>query len=123
MTEVIGYKNPPKNSQFKKGFSGNPSGRPKKPPTMHSDLAEALQALSIYRGARMTVQRALVQRLLDEAIAGEPKDVIATARLLLAQPPHDDPSEEDPRAADDARFVAELELTATSQQAEGAGND
>lgn len=27
----IGYKNPPKHSQFKKGQSGNPNGRPKAP--------------------------------------------------------------------------------------------
>lgn len=26
----VGYKNPPKNTQFKKGQSGNPKGRPKK---------------------------------------------------------------------------------------------
>src|ERR1700730_14484659 len=27
----VGYRNPPKNGQFKKGQSGNPRGRPKKP--------------------------------------------------------------------------------------------
>ena len=27
--DPVGYKNPPKNSQFKKGQSGNPKGRPK----------------------------------------------------------------------------------------------
>ena len=34
----IGYRKPPKSSQFKKGISGNPSGRPKKP----SDFLSAL---------------------------------------------------------------------------------
>jgi hypothetical protein len=34
----IGYSKPPKNGQFKKGASGNPSGRPKKP----SDFLSAL---------------------------------------------------------------------------------
>jgi len=28
--EEVGYKNPPKHTQFKKGQSGNPNGRPKK---------------------------------------------------------------------------------------------
>ena len=27
----VGYRKPPKNGQFKKGHSGNPKGRPKKP--------------------------------------------------------------------------------------------
>jgi Family of unknown function (DUF5681) len=122
MTEYVGYKHPPKASQFQKGYSGNPAGRPKKPPTMQADLAEALQAPITHGGVRMTVQRALIQRLLDEAIAGEHKDLIATTRLLLAQPPYQDSSEDDPRAVDDAQFVAELELTATSHT-EGAGNE
>jgi hypothetical protein len=28
-TEKVGYKNPPKNTQFQPGKSGNPAGRPK----------------------------------------------------------------------------------------------
>lgn len=119
MTEIIGYQRPPKSTQFKKGTSGNPAGRPKKPPTLHSELADAMQAVVVHQGTRMTVQRALIQRLLDEALAGDPKDLIATARLLLTQLPHDN-SENDPRAADDAQFVAELELTATTQAEDAA---
>ena len=30
LEKKVGYKNPPKHSQFKKGVSGNPAGRKKK---------------------------------------------------------------------------------------------
>jgi Family of unknown function (DUF5681) len=33
----VGYGKPPKTSQFKKGESGNPSGRPKKPTDSDSE--------------------------------------------------------------------------------------
>jgi Family of unknown function (DUF5681) len=39
----IGYRNPPKSGQFKKGISGNPSGRPKKPSDSASELMKELQ--------------------------------------------------------------------------------
>jgi hypothetical protein len=40
----IGYGKPPKRSQFKKGISGNPSGRPKKPSDFASELKKELQS-------------------------------------------------------------------------------
>ena len=36
----VGYKNPPKSTQFKKGQSGNPAGRKKKP--VPKSLLEAM---------------------------------------------------------------------------------
>jgi hypothetical protein len=40
----IGYGKPPKSRQFKKGVSGNPSGRPKKPSDSASELMKELQS-------------------------------------------------------------------------------
>lgn len=40
--EKVGYKRPPKKSQFKKGESGNPKGRPKQPKTLEQAVFEAI---------------------------------------------------------------------------------
>ncbi len=110
----IGYKRPPQGSQFKKGKSGNPSGRPKKLPSIAADVAAVLQAQTTYGGQRMSVQRALISKLVDEANAGDAKDRLAALRFL-APFVSDDSTDVDPRAAEDELFVAELARAQTSQ--------
>lgn len=41
----VGYKKPPKSTRFKKGISGNPKGRPKKPSTLNHAMAIELGLL------------------------------------------------------------------------------
>ena len=49
----VGYKKPPKRSRFKKGESGNPRGRPKRPkyavPEMYETRMNALILVEAYR--------------------------------------------------------------------------
>ena len=40
----VGYGRPPKASQFKKGKSGNPRGRPKKDPSIADVISQDLQS-------------------------------------------------------------------------------
>ena len=42
-TNPVGYKQPPKHTQFKPGQSGNPKGRPKGTQNLATDLAEELR--------------------------------------------------------------------------------
>ena len=50
--QPVGYGNPPKESRFKKGQSGNQRGRPKGSKNLKTDLAEELQTESRFAKAR-----------------------------------------------------------------------
>jgi hypothetical protein len=79
----IGRRAPPRHSQFKKGQSGNPAGRPKKVASFKSDLAAELQEkLSIAENGKqrkITKQRAFCKTLVAAAIK---KDIRAVNALL-----------------------------------------
>ena len=79
----VGYGKPPKHTQFKKGTSGNPAGRPKGTRNLKTDLREELQQKLVIRegGRERTVskQQAVVMRLVEKAIKGE---IGATKTLL-----------------------------------------
>jgi len=71
----VGYKRPPKETQFKPGQSGNPNGRPKGARNLKTDLADELQERIVLRegGERRTVskQRAMLKRLMERALNGD----------------------------------------------------
>ena len=49
----VGYKKPPKDSQFKKGESGNPKGRKKNTRNLKTDLTKILEKrISVREGER-----------------------------------------------------------------------
>jgi hypothetical protein len=79
----VGYGSPPKDTRFKKGKSGNPSGRPKKVSSFKEDLAAELrEKLLVTEGGkerRITKQRAFVKTLVAAAIK---KDIRAVNALL-----------------------------------------
>ena len=73
----IGYKKPPTHSQFQKGKSGNPGGRPKGKINFKTDLAEELAEKIRVREGDKTItvskQRALVKRLMNGVLQGNPR--------------------------------------------------
>ena len=93
----VGYGKPPKASQFKKGKSGNPNGRPKGSLNLATDLtAELGEYITVREDGRprkVSKQRALIKSLMAKALQG---DVRATASLLalyarvITEPPDDD---------------------------------
>ena len=83
----MSYKNPPKHTQFKKGQSGNPKGRPpkckKRPPTLADDLRQELEEEVMVNKngevARVTKQSALLAAVTTAAINGR----IGQQRLIV----------------------------------------
>ncbi|MFT4115981.1 DUF5681 domain-containing protein [Bradyrhizobium sp.] len=82
--DTVGYGRPPKQFQFKPGRSGNPKGRPKRPPTALSDaINTALNAPIQYseNGLTRTTTRSELRLkvIVDRAVKGD----IDAADLVL----------------------------------------
>jgi hypothetical protein len=82
--DKVGYKRSPKHAQFKRGQSGNRSGRPKGRRNLKLDLAnefsKTVSNKKDGRSRRVPKQRAFVETLVNGAIAGNPQ----LARLLIS---------------------------------------
>jgi Family of unknown function (DUF5681) len=70
----VGYGKPPRTSQFKKGESGNPSGRPKKPTDSDAEWSRELASKMtvIEKGKRSTIRKsaAYKRQTTNKAIQG-----------------------------------------------------
>ena len=90
----IGYKKPPKHTQFQKGQSGNPRGRPKGVKNIATDIKEELEEfVTITEGGRnfqVTKQRALIKSLLVKATQGN----VSAAQTLLTLKAHVEQSDQ-----------------------------
>jgi hypothetical protein len=98
----VGYGKPPKHTQFKKGVSGNPSGRRKRPDTMAAVLQDALrETITVFQGGKrktITKMEAAVKRLIDKSIAGDMSAfrVLSVLTQVLSDSPSGSMSELEP---------------------------
>jgi Family of unknown function (DUF5681) len=92
--ETVGYKRPPRRSQFKPGQSGNPTGKAKGLRSMSAELRDILgEEITFAAGGAvktMSKQRALASSLITLAIEG---DLRATA-IVMAHLNRDTPKAE-----------------------------
>jgi hypothetical protein len=70
----VGYGKPPRNTQFRKGVSGNPKGRPRKALDFHHELLRQPRASVTINenGSRRRISKheAAILQLLNKAISG-----------------------------------------------------
>jgi len=74
----VGYARPPRDRRWKKGQSGNPSGRPKGHQNLATVLAAALSETTTVKTANgrprtMTKLEAATRQLVDQAVEGDPR--------------------------------------------------
>lgn len=103
-----GYKQPPVGSQFKKGKSGNPKGRPKGTRNFKTDvkatLARPVQVVEGGRSRSISTQQAGLERLREKALKGDQR---ALDRLIALAERH---GEEETAAMAEAK-LSEMEAS------------
>jgi hypothetical protein len=101
----VGYGQPPRSGQFRKGQSGNPKGRPKGTKNLKIDLMEELQERILVREAgrekRLSKQRALLKALTATAIKGDPRSANIVLSMVFRL------FEDDPASQPDQPLTAE----------------
>jgi hypothetical protein len=83
----VGYKKPPKSTQFQPGQSGNPAGRPKGVKNLTTDLEEELsEKILVSEGGQQqqtTKQRAMIKSLFAKAMKGDVRASDVLIKLIL----------------------------------------
>jgi hypothetical protein len=97
----VGYGKPPPHTRFRKGQSGNPSGRPRRPTDLASLLTRALNRPAASEGRNTGTQReAIVAALVEKSAAGDLRATKLLFELMRQLGPPAEPTvspEDDPR--------------------------
>jgi hypothetical protein len=129
MANKIGYRKPPAHSRFKKGESGNPSGRRKGSRNLATVLERELaQRVTIVEGGkkmRLTKQEVVVKSAINKAMKGDSRafntimTLIARAFGIEPQASPDQPPTEEEQALYES-IKARLKEEMKSMMGEGA---
>lgn len=89
----VGYKKPPENTRFKKGKSGNPRGRPRKPEDLNTVLNRVLTRKVRLKDNDQTlpIREALIWKLRDLALQGD-RQALALQRRIIDESGIADPN-------------------------------
>lgn len=98
-TPSVGFMNPPKHTQFQKGKSGNPRGRPRKRDDLNTVLERVLKRKVRIRDQerKIPIRDALIWKLRELALQGD-KQALALQRRIIEQAGLDQTDADDPEA-------------------------
>jgi hypothetical protein len=97
-TPTAGFMNPPKHTQFQKGKSGNPRGRPRKRDDLNTVLERVLKRKIQIRNEerKIPIRDALIWKLRELALQGDKQALALQRRIIehagLAQTNFNDPA-------------------------------
>ena len=84
----VGYKKPPRHTQFRKGKSGNPAGRPKRAVNVQASLTKTLSEPVIVRidgkPTKMSSLDAGLLNLRTNMLKGDPKAIAILVKMMVA---------------------------------------
>ena len=90
-SESPGFWEPPRRGRFKKGVSGNPSGRPKGSRNLKTDLGKMLKKRITVREdgevRKITQQEAILLGLFNQALKGDAKARNSLQAYMLGRDP------------------------------------
>ncbi len=107
----VGYKKPPKHTQYKPGWSGNAKGRPKGSKNLKTDLIEEMsERIPISEDGKqrkVSKQRALLKTLTVKALKGDQRSASILLNLILRlfEPDAEDDANE-PTPQEDLEILA-----------------
>jgi replication-associated recombination protein RarA len=128
MAYQIGYRRPPVSSQFKKGQSGNPQGRPRGTRNFVTLLKQELNQSIVVNenGKKKTITRlqAMVKRIVAGALQGDQKALLTLVEILRRTGQFEEPDvsallPDDYEAILEAYVARRQNRSGTSQQKQG----
>jgi hypothetical protein len=111
----VGYRRPPRHSQFREGASGNPNGRPRNTKNLKTDLTEELREKILVRESdrpvKISKQRAIVKTLMAKTLKGDAPGANTLMNLILRLLDFDMAQEDmdQPLSSEDTEILAVLE--------------
>ena len=121
--DEVGYKKPPKHTQFKKGISGNPKGRPKKSRNMITLIDEELDLnITVQQNGKprtMTQREAMVKRLVHKALTGDMRSI---ATLLGIDVGREEANPEEFEVTDNDKAIMERMVNKLLKSKKGKSN-
>lgn len=112
----VGYEKPPREHQFKPGQSGNPSGRPKKAPSLRAAAARAVSRTMMVNGPdgpeEITKMEAMFEAQTNQGIKGKTGAAKLVIKTCIEQGVGTEDDHDEKAAIDAQHFdmlMAELE--------------